>query len=221
MNDEDYMAQGGDRGLRPLTPKPPRVTPAPLPAAPATLPKPAPRQPREDASSGLTPSPWYKYLPDYAGKLTTVRPVPGYGIMLPEVTVTARTRNRNADGSPMTWLDIRRANAYAARTGFGLNGARDFTGRVMPPEEQYVTHMARERPDYEWLNNLVQFGLGFTPGWVLGLEGPIGFVDDILKYGYKGYKKLDEYMRSSQYNYDYRDEMARAQLNRNTLGFTF
>ena len=141
--------------------------------------------------------------------------------MLPEVTVRARTRNRNADGSPMTWLDIRRANAYAARTGYGFKGARDSTGRVMPPEEQYVTHMARERPDYEGLNSLVQFGLGFTPGWVLGLEGPIGFVDDILKYGYKGYKKLDEWNRKSMYDYDYRDEMAKDFMNRNTLGFTF
>lgn len=121
----------------------------------------------------------------------------------------------------MTWLDIRRANAYAARTGFGFNRARDSTGRVMPPEEQYVTRMARERPDYEGLNNLVQFGLGFTPGWILGIEGPLGFVDDILKYGYKGYKKLDDYMRSSKYNYNYRDEMAKAQMNMNTLGFTF
>lgn len=219
MDDEYYWG-----GLAPLSPKPPRVTPAPLPQPPATLPPPAPRKPSEDTAPGLAPSRYYKYPPDYAGKLTLVRPVPGYGLMLPEVTVRARTRNRNADGSPMTRLDIRRAKAYAARTGFGFNGAMDSTGRVMPPEEQRVTYMARERPDYEGLNSLVQFGLGFTPGWVLGIEGPLGLADDIIRYGYRGCNRLSDWMERSNYQYTpdyYRDEQAKALMNRNTLGFTF
>lgn len=217
MDEEDYMTQGG---FRPLTPIPPRVTPPPLPAAPATLPRVADREPQ----AAVRPSPYFKYLPDYAGKLTLARPRPGYGLMLPEVTVRARTRNRNADGSPMTSLDIRRAEAFAARTGYGLNGARDASGRVMPPEEQRVAYMARMRPDYEGLSSLVQFGLSFTPGWALDLPGVVGCADDIARFGYKGYCKLDEWLKKRQYHYtpeDYRDEMAKYMMNRNTLGFTF
>lgn len=124
----------------------------------------------------------------------------------------------------MTSLDIRRAEAFAARTGYGLNGARDASGRVMPPEEQRVAYMARMRPDYEGLSSLVQFGLSFTPGWALDLPGVVGCADDIARFGYKGYCKLDEWLKKRQYHYtpeDYRDEMAKYMMNRNTLGFTF
>lgn len=164
------------------------------------------------------PSPQFKYLPDYTGMFKTVRPVPGYGVMLPEVTVTARTRNRNADGSPMTRADIRRA-VDAARNGYGVNGARDFGGRVMSPEEQRVTHMARTRPDYEGLDQLVQFGLGFCPGWAAGIEGPVGFIDDALRYGYKGFNKLMEPRPHTEQ--EMRADMVRPFWNQNTLGFTF
>lgn len=221
MDDEFYGA-----GLSPLRGASPSVTP--LPAPPARL-KPA------RVTAPPKASPYAKYMPDYTGMYKKVRPVPGYGVMLPEVTVTARTRNRNADGSPMTRADIRRAEDYAARTGYGLNGARDFSGRVMSPEEQLVTHQTRTRPDYEGLNSLIQFGLGFTPGWAARIDGPVGLIDDAVRYGYKGFCKLGDWIQRRSYHYpprayygeDYpveyylQSELGKALARNNQLGFTF
>lgn len=106
---------------------------------------------------------YYDELPAYAGKLLS-DPRYGFSVPGPEVTVAARTRNRNANGSAMTAADIQRAEAYAKAHG---TSARDSNGRVMSPEEQMVVNNVQRRPGYEGVNDFM-LGIVTAPMGILG-----------------------------------------------------